>query len=187
MVCSQHLFLPSAKMTGLTNQHGVTTRGFGRRRVEISSGLCWRKFTGSGPRAPSPLKHTRLLPAQPRLSWIWGQTCLPACLRTPREWATASLFLTAPHPPSSSHSLTEGMYFRRDPWWCDGHESLRLKWKPPHSALPGSAGNIPTQPGGEEMEQANKNSRLYWGFPLENTGKYRKHALNEETWCCAEP
>lgn len=106
----------------------------------------------------------------------------PACHWTPREWATGSLkhlFLTS-FPsllplliPSALNpqALTEGMYFRRDPWWCDGHE--RPVWNGnPHILPCQGAPGISQQRWWKEMEQVKKNSHLHWRFPFKNTSKY---------------
>lgn len=90
----------------------------------------------------------------------------PACHWTPREWATGSLkHLSLTSFPPSCHcsipstlyprALTEGMYFRRDPWRCDGHESP--VWNGNLHILPcQGAPGISQQRWRKEMEQVKK-------------------------------
>lgn len=126
------------------------------------------KFTGDGLQASLSLPYIQTNLASVRVDLDLRRN--PAWHWTPREWMLSSLkhiFLT-PYLPSCHYfipstlypqALTEGMYFRRDPWWCDGHESP--VWNGNLHILPcqGDPG-ISQQRWWKEMEQVKKQSSL---------------------------
>lgn len=109
------------------------------------------------------------------LTWI-GREGLPVTEPQGNGQPAALITWTSHHSslPPFLHSifqmLTEGMYFKRDPCWCDGHEGP--VWNGNLDIL-----HSQREPGisqkreWREMEQV-KNSHLYWGFPFKNTRKY---------------
>lgn len=158
----------------------VKVRRTGSRKV--FTGIFWAGFTGGGLWAQYPPQYIQTKSsAAVRLDM--DRKRRSASSWTSRKWVTGSLnqFYFTSFPPSRhlfiSSSiyplcLTEGMYFGRDPRWCDGHASPVWNGNLHILHRQGDPGiSLKTQ--WKEMEQVKKNSHLYWGFPFKNTSKYR--------------